>query len=64
MTARGQILSGTVWGIGMALHEETLINLSRTTSARRQEHRQIRILAVAAAIANADYPATLKRVRY
>ena len=95
-TARSQILGGVVWGIGMALHEETLIdhNLGRIMNANIAEYHipvnadvhdievifvdepddivnplgikglgEIGIVGVAAAIANAIYHATGKRVR-
>jgi len=95
-TARSQILGGVVWGIGMALHEETLIdhNFGRIMNANIAEYHvpvnadiddvsvifvdepdekinplgikglgEIGIVGVAAAIANAIYHATGKRVR-
>jgi xanthine dehydrogenase YagR molybdenum-binding subunit len=95
-TARSQITGGVVWGIGMALHEETLIdhNLGRIMNANIAEYHvpvnadvhdiqvifvdepddivnplgikglgEIGIVGVAAAIANAIYHATGKRVR-
>ncbi len=95
-TARSQILGGVVWGIGMALHEETLIDLNfgRFMNANIAEYHmptnadvgeievifvderdalinplgvkglgEIGIVGVAAAIANAIYHATGKRVR-
>jgi xanthine dehydrogenase YagR molybdenum-binding subunit len=95
-TARSQILGGVVWGIGMALHEETLVdhNLGRIMNANIAEYHvpvnadvhdievifvdepddivnplgikglgEIGIVGVAAAIANAIYHATGKRVR-
>ena len=95
-TARSQILGGVVWGIGMALHEETLLdhNLGRIMNANIAEYHvpvnadvhdievifvdepddivnplgikglgEIGIVGVAAAIANAIYHATGKRVR-
>jgi xanthine dehydrogenase YagR molybdenum-binding subunit len=95
-TARSQIMGGVVWGIGMALHEETLIdhNLGRIMNANIAEYHvpvnadvhdikvifveepdetinplgikgvgEIGIVGVAAAIANAIYHATGKRVR-
>ncbi len=95
-TARSQILGGVVWGIGMALHEETLIdhNFGRFMNANIAEYHmptnadvgdievifvderdelinpfgvkglgEIGIVGVAAAIANAVYHATGKRVR-
>ena len=95
-TARSQILGGMVWGIGMALHEETLVdhNLGRIMNANIAEYHvpvnadvhdievifvdepddtvnplgvkglgEIGIVGVAAAIANAIYHATGKRVR-
>jgi xanthine dehydrogenase YagR molybdenum-binding subunit len=39
-TARGQIMGGVVWGIGMALHEETLIdhNFGRIMNANIAEY--------------------------
>ena len=94
-TAGSQILGGVVWGIGMALHEETLIDHSfgRIMNANIAEYHvpvhadvhdikvifvdeqddsnplglkgvgEIGIVGVAAAIANAVYHATGKRVR-
>ncbi len=95
-TARSQIMGGVVWGIGMALHEETLIdhNLGRIMNANMADYHvpvnadvhdievifveepddivnplgvkgvgEIGIVGVAAAIANAIYHATGKRVR-
>ncbi len=95
-TARSQIIGGVVWGIGMALHEETLIdhNFGRFMNANIAEYHvpvnagvpgievifvdepddiinplgikgvgEIGIAGVAAAIANAIYHATGKRVR-
>jgi xanthine dehydrogenase YagR molybdenum-binding subunit len=95
-TARSQIIGGVVWGIGMALHEETLIDhdLGRIMNANIAEYHvpvnadvqdievifvdepdeiinplgvkgvgEIGIVGVAAAIANAIYHATGKRVR-
>ena len=95
-TARSQIMGGVVWGIGMALHEETLIdhNFGRIMNANIAEYHvpvnadvhdievifvdepdeiinplgikgvgEIGIVGVAAAIANAIYHATGKRVR-
>ena len=94
-TAHSQIMGGVVWGIGMALHEETLIdhrfgrimnaNIAEyhvpvnadvhdikvifvdepddSQSARHQGLGEIGIVGVAAAIANAVYHATGKRVR-
>jgi xanthine dehydrogenase YagR molybdenum-binding subunit len=95
-TARSQIMGGMVWGIGMALHEETLIDhaLGRIMNANIAEYHvpvhadvydidvifvdepdaiinplgvkgvgEIGIVGVAAAIANAVYHATGKRVR-
>ena len=95
-TAKSQIIGGVVWGIGMALHEETLIdhNLGRVMNANIAEYHvptnadihdiqvifvdepdsiinplgikgvgEIGIVGVAAAIANAVYHATGKRVR-
>jgi xanthine dehydrogenase YagR molybdenum-binding subunit len=95
-TARSQIVGGVVWGIGMALHEETLIdhNLGRIMNANIAEYHvpvnadvhdievifvdepddivnplgikglgEIGIVGVAAAIANAIFHATGKRVR-
>jgi xanthine dehydrogenase YagR molybdenum-binding subunit len=96
MTARNQIAGGVVWGIGMALHEETLLDhhLGRVINADFAEYHvpvnadihdidvifvdepdniinplgikgvgEIGIVGVAAAIANAVYHATGKRVR-
>jgi xanthine dehydrogenase YagR molybdenum-binding subunit len=94
-TASSQILGGVVWGIGMALHEETLIDhrFGRIVNANIAEYHvpvnadihdikvifvdepddsnplgvkgvgEIGIVGVAAAIANAVYHATGKRVR-
>jgi xanthine dehydrogenase YagR molybdenum-binding subunit len=95
-TAASQIMGGVVWGIGMALHEETLIDhkLGRIMNADIAEYHvpvnadvhdikvifvdepddqinplgikglgEIGIVGVAAAIANAVYHATGKRVR-
>jgi xanthine dehydrogenase YagR molybdenum-binding subunit len=95
-TAASQIMGGVVWGIGMALHEETLIDhtLGRIVNADIAEYHvpvnadvqdiqvlfvdepdpivnplgvkgvgEIGIVGVAAAIANAVYHATGKRVR-
>jgi xanthine dehydrogenase YagR molybdenum-binding subunit len=95
-TASSQIIGGVVWGIGMALHEETLIDhkFGRIMNANFGEYHvpvnadvhdikvifvdepdavvnplgikgvgEIGIVGVAAAIANAVYHATGKRVR-
>jgi xanthine dehydrogenase YagR molybdenum-binding subunit len=95
-TASSQIMGGVVWGIGMALHEETLIdhNFGRIMNADIAEYHvpvnadvhdikvifvdeqddivnplgvkgvgEIGIVGTAAAIANAIYHATGKRVR-
>jgi xanthine dehydrogenase YagR molybdenum-binding subunit len=95
-TATSQIIGGVVWGIGMALHEETLIDhrFGRIMNANIAEYHvpvnadvhdievifvdepddtvnplgikglgEIGIVGVAAAIANAVYHATGKRVR-
>jgi xanthine dehydrogenase YagR molybdenum-binding subunit len=95
-TARSQIMGGVVWGIGMALHEETQIDhaFGRVMNANIAEYHvpvnadvhdidvifveepdalinpmgikgvgEIGIVGVAAAIANAVYHATGKRVR-
>jgi xanthine dehydrogenase YagR molybdenum-binding subunit len=95
-TARSQIMGGVVWGIGMALHEETLVDhhFGRFVNADIAEYHvpvnadvpdievifvdepddiinplgikgvgEIGIVGVAAAIANAIYHATGKRVR-
>jgi xanthine dehydrogenase YagR molybdenum-binding subunit len=95
-TASSQIMGSVVWGIGMALHEETLIdhNFGRIMNANIAEYHvpvnadvrdikvifvdevddsinplgikgvgEIGIVGVAAAIANAVYHATGKRVR-
>ena len=95
-TASSQIMGGVVWGIGMALHEETLIDhkFGRIMNANIAEYHvpvnadvhdikvifvdepddivnplgikglgEIGIVGVAAAIANAIYHATGKRVR-
>jgi xanthine dehydrogenase YagR molybdenum-binding subunit len=95
-TARSQIMGSVVWGIGMALHEETLVdhNIGRIMNANISEYHvpvnadvhdikvifvdepddiinplgikglgEIGIVGVAAAISNAIYHATGKRVR-
>jgi len=95
-TARSQIMGGAVWGIGMALHEETLVDhrFGRIMNANIAEYHvpvnadvhdievifvdepdasvnplgvkgvgEIGIVGTAAAIANAIYHATGKRVR-
>jgi xanthine dehydrogenase YagR molybdenum-binding subunit len=95
-TASSQIIGGVVWGIGMALHEETLIDhrFGRIMNANIAEYHvpvnadvhdikalfvdeldntinplgikglgEIGIVGVAAAIANAVYHATGRRVR-
>jgi xanthine dehydrogenase YagR molybdenum-binding subunit len=95
-TARSQIIGGMIWGMGMALHEETLIDhrFGRVMNANIAEYHvpvnadvhdvevifvdeqddivnpmgikglgEIGIVGVAAAIANAVYHATGKRVR-
>jgi xanthine dehydrogenase YagR molybdenum-binding subunit len=95
-TAHSQIMGGVVWGIGMALHEETLFDhrFGRVVNANIAEYHvpvnadvheikvifvdepdeiinpmgikglgEIGIVGVAAAIANAVYHATGKRVR-
>jgi xanthine dehydrogenase YagR molybdenum-binding subunit len=95
-TAQSQVIGGVVWGIGMALHEETLVdhNLGRIMNPNIAEYHvaanadvheikvlfvdepdatinplgmkgvgEIGIVGVAAAIANAVYHATGKRVR-
>ena len=95
-TAHNQIMGGVVWGIGMALHEETLVDhrFGRVMNANIAEYHvpvnadvhdikvifvdepdniinplgikgvgEIGIVGVAAAIANAVYHATGKRVR-
>lgn len=95
-TATSQIMGGAVWGIGMALHEETLLDhrFGRVMNANIAEYHvpvnadvhdikvifvdepddivnplgikgvgEIGIVGVAAAIANAVYHATGKRVR-
>jgi xanthine dehydrogenase YagR molybdenum-binding subunit len=95
-TANSQIMGGVVWGIGMALHEETLIDhrFGRIMNANIAEYHvpvnadvhdievifvdepddlvnplgikglgEIGIVGVAAAIANAVYHATGRRVR-
>ena len=95
-TATNQIMGGVVWGIGMALHEETLLDhtFGRIMNANIAEYHvpvnadvrdievifvdepddivnplgikglgEIGIVGVAAAIANAIYHATGKRVR-
>jgi len=95
-TASSQIMGSVVWGIGMALHEETLVdhNFGRIMNPNIAEYHvpvnadvhdinvifvdepddiinplgikglgEIGIVGVAAAIANAIYHATGKRVR-
>jgi len=95
-TAHNQIMGGVVWGIGMALHEETLVDhrFGRVMNANIAEYHvpvnadvhdikvifvdepdniinplgikgvgEIGLVGVAAAIANAAYHATGKRVR-
>ncbi|MFL6798026.1 MAG: xanthine dehydrogenase family protein molybdopterin-binding subunit [Xanthobacteraceae bacterium] len=95
-TAHSQVMGGVVWGIGMALHEETLVDhrFGRVMNANMAEYHvpvnadvqdikvifveepdsivnplgikgvgEIGIVGVAAAIANAIYHATGKRVR-
>jgi xanthine dehydrogenase YagR molybdenum-binding subunit len=95
-TASSQIMGGMVWGIGMALHEETLVDhrFGRVMNANIAEYHmpvnadvhdiqvifvdepdnivnplgikgvgEIGLVGVAAAIANAVYHATGKRVR-
>ena len=95
-TARSQVMGGVVWGIGMALHEETLIDhrFGRFMNPNLAEYHvpvnadihdievifvdepdelinplgikglgEIGIVGTAAAIANAIYHATGKRVR-
>jgi xanthine dehydrogenase YagR molybdenum-binding subunit len=95
-TAHSQVMGGVVWGIGMALHEETLIDhkFGRIMNADIAEYHvpvnadvhdikvifveeqdnivnplgvkglgEIGLVGVAAAIANAIYHATGKRVR-
>jgi len=95
-TAHNQIMGGMIWGIGMALHEETLLdhNFGRIMNANYGEYHvpvnadvhdievifvderddiinplgikglgEIGLVGVAAAIANAVYHATGKRVR-
>jgi xanthine dehydrogenase YagR molybdenum-binding subunit len=95
-TAASQIMGSVVWGIGMALHEETVVdhNFGRVMNANIAEYHvpvnadvqdikiifvdepdstvnpmgikgvgEIGIVGVAAAIANAVYHATGKRVR-
>jgi xanthine dehydrogenase YagR molybdenum-binding subunit len=95
-TATSQIMGGVVWGIGMALHEETLVdhNFGRIMNPNIAEYHvpvnadvrdikvifvdepddiinplgikgvgEIGVVGVAAAIANAIYHATGKRVR-
>jgi xanthine dehydrogenase YagR molybdenum-binding subunit len=95
-TAHSQIMGGAVWGIGMALHEETLVDhaFGRVMNADIAEYHvpvnadvhdidvifvdepdaiinplgikgvgEIGIVGVAAAIANAVYHATGKRIR-
>jgi xanthine dehydrogenase YagR molybdenum-binding subunit len=95
-TAHSQVMGGVVWGIGMALHEETLFDhqFGRAMNANIAEYHvpvnadvhdikvifvdepdeiinplgikglgEIGIVGVAAAIANAIYHATGKRVR-
>jgi xanthine dehydrogenase YagR molybdenum-binding subunit len=95
-TAHNQIMGGMIWGIGMALHEETLFDhhFGRIMNANYGEYHvpvnadvhdiqvifvnepddiinplgikgvgEIGLVGVAAAIANAVYHATGKRVR-
>jgi xanthine dehydrogenase YagR molybdenum-binding subunit len=95
-TAHNQILGGVVWGIGMALHEETLVDhrFGRVVNANIAEYHmpvnadvhdikiifvdepdniinplgikgvgEIGLVGVAAAIVNAVYHATGKRIR-
>jgi xanthine dehydrogenase YagR molybdenum-binding subunit len=95
-TAASQIMGSVVWGIGMALHEETLVDhaFGRVMNANIAEYHvpvnadvhdikvifveepdrtvnplgiksvgEIGIVGVAAAVANAVYHATGKRVR-
>lgn len=95
-TARSQVMGGAIWGMGVALHEETLIDhkFGRIMNANIAEYHvpvnadvhdidvifvderddivnpmgikglgEIGIVGVAAAIANAVYHATGKRVR-
>ncbi len=95
-TARSQVLGGVVWGIGMALEEETMMdhNLGRFMNHNLAEYHvpvnadiydievifveehddkvnpigvkglgEIGIVGTAAAIANAVYHATGKRIR-
>lgn len=95
-TARSQVMGGMIWGMGMALHEETLIDhrFGRVMNANIAEYHvpvnadvhdvevifvdeqddivnpmgikglgEIGIVGVPAAIANAVYHATGKRVR-
>ncbi len=95
-TAHNQVMGGVVWGIGMALHEETLVDhhFGRVMNANIAEYHvpvnadvhdikvifvdepdelvnpmgikgvgEIGIVGVAAAVANAVYHATGKRVR-
>jgi xanthine dehydrogenase YagR molybdenum-binding subunit len=71
-TLRGQLQGGVVWGIGMALQKESLMDpfLGRFVNTNLAEYhvpvkrrRRVGITGAAAAIGNAVYHATGRRVR-